>query len=117
MPNDEDRATVHRIISEEMVAGRIKEASRTAEKAIIARLVESGAEAINLGCTEIMLLVGPEDSSEPIFDTTALHAETAIEYAADGSLARGRDHGESIRHPDAYFRSLVDRGARNTLFS
>jgi aspartate racemase len=64
VPNDEDRATVH----------------RTAYRAVIARLVEAGAEAIILGCTEIMLLVGPEDSSVPIFDTTALHAEAAIEY-------------------------------------
>ncbi|MFT9125983.1 MAG: aspartate/glutamate racemase family protein [Acetobacter fabarum] len=80
VPNDEDRATVHRIIYEELVAGRIEEASRAAYRAVIARLVEAGAEAIILGCTEIMLLVGPEDSSVPIFDTTALHAEAAIEY-------------------------------------
>jgi len=80
VPNDEDRATVHRIIYEELVAGRIEEASRKAYRAVIARLVEAGAEAIILGCTEIMLLVRPEDSSVPIFDTTALHAEAAIEY-------------------------------------
>lgn len=72
--------TVHRIIYEELVAGQIKESSRTAYRAVIARLVEAGAEAIILGCTEIMLLVRPEDSSVPIFDTTALHAEAAIEY-------------------------------------
>ena len=48
---------------------------------MIARLVDSGAEAIILGCTEIMLLVRPEDSAVPIFDTTALHAEAAIELA------------------------------------
>ncbi|MDN6042408.1 MAG: amino acid racemase [Acetobacter sp.] len=81
VPNDEDRATVHRIIYEELVAGRIEEASRMTYQAVIARLVEAGAEAIILGCTEIMLLVRPEDSPVPIFDTTALHAEAAIEYA------------------------------------
>lgn len=80
VPNEEDCATVHRIIYEELVAGRIEEASRKAYRAVIARLVEAGAEVIILGCTEIMLLVGPEDSSVPIFDTTALHAEAAIEF-------------------------------------
>lgn len=81
VPSDEDRGTVHRIIYEELVAGTIDEASRTAYRDIIARLVEAGAEAIILGCTEIMLLVRPEDSSVPIFDTTALHAEAAVLYA------------------------------------
>ena len=43
--------------------------------------MESGAEAIILGCTEIMLLVQPEDSAVPLFDTTALHAEAAVDLA------------------------------------
>ncbi|PZP75587.1 MAG: aspartate/glutamate racemase, partial [Stenotrophomonas maltophilia] len=47
----------------------------------IARLVARGAEAIILGCTEIMLLVGPEDSAVPLFDTTALHARAAVDAA------------------------------------
>ncbi len=50
----------------------------------IARLVDSGAEAVILGCTEIMLLVRPEDSQVPIFDTTALHAAAAIDMALAG---------------------------------
>lgn len=81
VPNDEDRATVHRIIYEELVAGKVLPASRDAYRAIIARLIESGVEAVILGCTEIMLLVQSEDSQVPIFDTTALHAEAAIEMA------------------------------------
>jgi aspartate racemase len=81
VPNDEDRATVHRIIYEELVAGKVSPASRESYRAIIARLVESGAEAVILGCTEIMLLVRPEDRQVPIFDTTALHAAAAIEVA------------------------------------
>lgn len=81
IPGEEDRATVHRIIYEELVAGQVIPASRDAYRAIIARLVEGGAEAVILGCTEIMLLVQPEDSSVPIFDTTALHAQAAIEMA------------------------------------
>jgi aspartate racemase len=76
-----DRATVHRIIYEELVAGKVLPSSRDGYRAIIARLVESGAEAVILGCTEIMLLVRPEDSQVPIFDTTAIHATAAIEMA------------------------------------
>lgn len=78
VPGEEDRATVHRIIYEELVAGRIEPASRTAYQKIIARLVEEGAEGIILGCTEIMLLIGAEDSPVPVFDTTALHATAAV---------------------------------------
>jgi aspartate racemase len=81
VPEDDDRAMVHRIIYEELVAGRIESGSRTAYRQIIARMVEHGAEAIILGCTEIMLLIGAKDSPVPIFDTTALHAAAAIEEA------------------------------------
>lgn len=81
VPDDADRATVHRIIYEELVAGQVRPESRAAYRAIIARLAESGAEAVILGCTEIMLLVRPEDSPVPLFDTTALHAAAAVELA------------------------------------
>jgi aspartate racemase len=81
VPDDEDRATVHRVIYDELVAGQVVPASREAYRAIIARLVAAGAEAVILGCTEIMLLVRPEDSAVPLFDTTALHAAAAVEQA------------------------------------
>ena len=81
VPDDADRATVHRIIYEELVAGKVLSPSRDAYRAVIARLVEKGAEAVILGCTEIMLLVQPEDSAVPLFDTTALHAEAAVAFA------------------------------------
>lgn len=81
VPGVEDRETVHRIIYEELVAGKVLPASRKAYRAIIARLIEDGAEAVILGCIEIMLLVQSDDSSVPIFDTTALHANAAIEMA------------------------------------
>ena len=84
VPNDEDRITVHRVIYEELVAGKALPVSRDAFRAIIARMVEAGAEAVILGCTEIMLLVRPDDSPVPIFDTTALHATAAIEMALAG---------------------------------
>ena len=81
VPGDEDRAVVHRAIYDELVQGRVEPASRDAYRGVIARLVERGAEAIILGCTEIMLLVRPEDSPVPLFDTTAIHAEAAVEMA------------------------------------
>ncbi len=84
VPGDKDRGTVHRIIYEELVTGQVISASKDAYRDIIARLVENGAEAVILGCTEIMLLVRPEDSPVPIFDTTAIHAQAAIDFALAG---------------------------------
>ena len=81
VPDEDDRRTVHRVIYDELVQGRVEEKSRAAYRDIIARLVARGAEAIILGCTEIMLLVRPEDSTVPLFDTTAIHADAAVERA------------------------------------
>ena len=64
----------------------LREESRDAYRAIITRLVADGAEAGILGCTEIMLLVGPADSAVPLFDTTALHAEAAVARALTGLI-------------------------------
>ncbi|WP_136162799.1 aspartate/glutamate racemase family protein [Sphingomonas flavalba] len=84
VPDATDRATVHRIIYDELVAGTIRPESRAACRGVIARLADRGAEAIILGCTEIMLLVGPQDSAVPLFDTTALHAQAAVDFALTG---------------------------------
>jgi aspartate racemase len=81
VPDAADRATVHRVIYDELVQGKVEAASRDAYRAVIGRLVAAGAEAIILGCTEIMLLVGPEDSPVPLYDTTGLHAAAAVELA------------------------------------
>lgn len=80
-PDAGDRAVVHRIIYEELVAGRVLDASREAYRAVIARLAQRGAQAIILGCTEIMLLVSEADSPVPVFDTTTLHAMAAVDRA------------------------------------
>jgi aspartate racemase len=81
VPEPADRAVVHRVIYQELVAGRVLSASREKYREIIERLVARGAEAIILGCTEIMLLVQPEDSAVPLFDTTFLHAQAAVQRA------------------------------------
>jgi aspartate racemase len=81
VPDAEDRATVHRIIYDELVKGRIEAASRAACRGVIERLVAAGAEAVILGCTELVLLVTPADSPVPLFDTTGLHAAAAVDLA------------------------------------
>ena len=81
VPDEADRGEVHRVIYEELVAGKIEPASRQIYREIIARLVERGAQAIVLGCTEIMLLVDQSDAAVPLFDTTELHALAAVEQA------------------------------------
>lgn len=84
VPEAEDRALVHRVIYEELVAGIVREESREAYRGVIARLVERGAQGVILGCTEIMLLLGAQDSPVALFDTTALHAAAAVELALAG---------------------------------
>ncbi|MBU9189022.1 aspartate/glutamate racemase family protein [Burkholderia gladioli] len=81
-PDAEDRDTVHRVIYEELCHGLIEPASRAAYAAIIGRLAARGAQAVILGCTEITLLIGERDSPLPVFDTTALHAQAAVDFAA-----------------------------------
>lgn len=86
VPGDDDRALVHRVIYEELVRGRVEPASREAVRGVIGRLVERGAEGVILGCTELMLLVRPEDSVVTLFDTTAIHAEAAVDMACGAKV-------------------------------
>lgn len=78
VPNSDDRQAVHDIIYRELVRGEVQPESRERFRAVISRLSADGVEAVILGCTEIMLLVRPADSPVPLFDTTAIHAETAV---------------------------------------
>ena len=81
VPDEEDRALVHRIIYEELCLGRVNPASRQAFLRIIETLRESGAEAVIEGCTEIGLLVGQEHTDVQLFDTTRIHASQAVAEA------------------------------------
>jgi aspartate racemase len=81
IPEQEDREIVHRVIFEELVRGRLLPESRDEYRRIIARLVDSGAQGVILGCTEISLLVNQDDSPVPLFDTTSIHAGHAVEWA------------------------------------
>jgi aspartate racemase len=81
IPNATDRAVTHRIIFDELVHGVVAPKSKEAFRKIIANLIDQGAEAIILGCTELMMIIEPSDSAVPIFDTTTLHCEAALDFA------------------------------------
>jgi len=83
-PEADDRDHVHRVISDELVHGVVRDDSRAAYRGVVDRLVASGAESIILGCTEITMLISAGDSSVPVFDTTALHARAAVDRALAG---------------------------------
>jgi aspartate racemase len=87
VPDEPDRRIVHDVIYEELCVGVIADDARTEYQRIIAALADRGAEGILLGCTEIDLLVGPRDSPVPVFDTTRLHADRAVELALGSELA------------------------------
>ena len=80
-PPEDQRIEMHSIIFEELSAGEVSAGSLATVQAMIADLQARGATAIALACTEIMLLIKPEHSPLPLFDTTALHCEAAIEFA------------------------------------
>jgi aspartate racemase len=81
IPSSQQMETVHRVIYDELCAGKIRPDSKQKYAEIIGQLVAQGAGGIILGCTEIGLLVKPEDSSVPLFDTTEIHAKAAVQYA------------------------------------
>ena len=81
VPADNDRRIVDRVIYEELCLGIIEAASAERYSRIIGRLVDVGAQGVILGCTEIGLLVKPSDYSIPVFDTTRIHAEAAVDSA------------------------------------
>jgi aspartate racemase len=81
IPEEKERAEVHRIIYEELCAGIIRETSRKTYHDIIQSLAQRGAQAVILGCTEITLLINQDNSRFPVLDTTALHARAAVDFS------------------------------------
>lgn len=80
-PAVEDRTTVHRVIYDELCLGLIRDVSRQKFRSIMDTLMDAGAEAVIEGCTEIGMLVAPNDTDIRLFDTTRIHAEEAVAYA------------------------------------
>jgi len=81
IPDADDREVVNRVIYDELVAGQIRAESRAGYVEIIKKLAARGAQGLILGCTEIPLLLSEADAGLPLFDTTLLHAEAALNYA------------------------------------
>jgi len=81
IPDDDDRRLVHDVIYDELCRGIVRDESREHYRRVMRNLADRGAECILFGCTEIDLLVGPDDSPVPVFDTTRLHARKAVELA------------------------------------
>jgi aspartate racemase len=81
VPDEVQRAAVHRIIYDELCHGVVTDAARAIYQQVIVDLAKRGAQAVILGCTEITLLIKPDDSVLPVFDTTALHAQAAVALA------------------------------------
>lgn len=81
IPDHDDRRVVDDIIFRELCLGEIREASREAYRRVVTDLVQRGAEGILLGCTEIGLLLRPDDAHVPLFDTARIHAARAVDLA------------------------------------
>jgi aspartate racemase len=81
VPPEPDLTLVHDVIYDELCQGRVLDGSRVQYRRVIAELEAEGAEGIIYGCTEIDLLVGPDDASVPVFDSTRIHVETAADWA------------------------------------
>jgi aspartate racemase len=85
VPDEAGRAVVHEIIYEELYCGVVRPESKAAYLDDIARLRRAGADGVILGCTEITMLVGQADLDLPVFDSTRIHAEAAIDFATGAS--------------------------------
>lgn len=83
IPDEDDRATVHDMIFNELTKGIFTEKSRARCREIISKLVSEGAQGIVLGCTELPMLLTKDDSAVPMLDTTILHAEAAAAQAIE----------------------------------
>lgn len=93
VPESTDRALVHRIIYDELCHGVTTPQSRIAYLDVIDRLRVAGVEAIILGCTEIGLLIGPQDVAMPVFDTTAIHAAAGVDFLVGQTAIADADTG------------------------
>jgi aspartate racemase len=81
IPPPASRQRVHDVIYGELCHGTIRSESRAEYRNIIAALAGEGAQSVILGCTEIGLLISPEDSAIPVYDSTVLHAHAAVDFA------------------------------------
>lgn len=83
LPDQQGREVIHRVIYDELCLGQTRDESRKQYVEIVQKLKASGAEAVILGCTEIALLLKPDDVDVPLYDTTAIHAQAAVDFACE----------------------------------
>lgn len=81
VPSAKEREIVHKVIYEELCLGVVTESSRMQYQEILSNLVSQGAQGVILGCTEICMLVREKDCAVPLFDTTLIHAQAAVDFA------------------------------------
>ncbi|MDF2153408.1 aspartate/glutamate racemase family protein [Vibrio sp. CAU 1672] len=94
VPGASDQTVIHDVIFEELCRGEVKQTSRDSYLVIINKLLEQGAQAIILGCTEIGLLVQAQHTTAMLYDTSVIHAQAAVDFALQAELAEGdRDNG------------------------
>jgi aspartate racemase len=86
IPDETARQMVHRIIYEELCEGIVRPESKRDYVAEVEHLRRQGADGVILGCTEITMLIGQADFDIPVFDTTWLHSEAAMDFALNGEL-------------------------------
>jgi aspartate racemase len=88
LPDADERQFIHQTIFDEVHWGLLLLETKARYLAIIQNLIEKGAEAVILGCTEIPLLIKPEDCTVPVFDTMLIHAKAATRFALTGSIQK-----------------------------
>jgi aspartate racemase len=81
VPKQDECRELDRIVWEELSHGQVLDESRARVRAMVAALIDGGAEAVVLACTELSMLIRSEDSAKPLYDTMALHADAILEYA------------------------------------
>ncbi|MAS04423.1 MAG: aspartate racemase [Ahrensia sp.] len=91
LPDDEERADIHRIIYEELCHGTVLERSAARYRQVIDHMKWAGCEAVILGCTEISMLISSDKAALPLFDTTVLHARAAVALSLQGELIGLKD--------------------------
>ena len=81
VPDEAGRMLIHRVIYEELCKGVVLPESKAAYLSVISKLRQQGADGVILGCTEVCMLIGQDDTDLPVFDTTAIHVDAALDFA------------------------------------
>lgn len=98
VPDDNGRNSVNNIIYDELCHGKVTDTSRQTYREIIAQLIDQGAEGVIMGCTEITMLIDQSDSAVPLFDTTKIHVEKALEEIFSAPHTQSDTHAETTEN-------------------